>query len=90
MSAAVDLSGINRLAHSLDHGRGSFSDRVREFHRLFPVEVANLRRQVYELQHPWVDLRPVPVGGSTARGVKAGYYMTRLGWVIRLPTAPQR
>jgi hypothetical protein len=73
----VDTSGIERLADDLDHGAGSVSDRARRFCRLYPSEVAKLRRQVRKV-HPQVDLQPVPVNGSGPRGLRAGYFATRL------------
>jgi hypothetical protein len=70
----VDTSGLERLAHEWEHGAGSQSDRTREFCRRFPAEVAKVRRQVYRQ----AGLLAVPVNGSAVKGLKAGYFMSRL------------
>jgi hypothetical protein len=75
VGAAVDTSGLERLAWEFDHGAGSTSHRAREFAKLFPSELAKVRRQVYRQ----VGLLPVPVGGSAAKGLRGGYFMSRLG-----------
>jgi hypothetical protein len=72
--STVDMGGLDRLTNEWEHGTGSMGERTREFCRLFPSELAKVRRQVYR---PF-GLMPVPVNGSTAKGLKAGYFMTRL------------
>lgn len=66
----VNMRGLERLFHELDNGAGSRNDRIREFCRRFPSELAALRRQA--------GVRPVAVNGSTNRGLKMGYFMTPL------------
>jgi len=72
--AHVDTSGIERLCDQWENGPGSAGERTREFCRLFPSELAKVRRQGYRQ----LGLLPVPIGGSSHRGLKQGFYMTRL------------
>ena len=73
----VDTSGIHRLANEFDNGTGGLNDRAREFCRLYPLEVAKQRRAVHQA-YPQVDMHPVSVKGSAPRGLRAGYFQTRL------------
>jgi hypothetical protein len=66
----VDMSGLDRLVREFESGDVSPSDRVRRFAKLFPPELAKVRRQV--------GMQPVIVNGSRARGLKAGFFQMRL------------
>jgi hypothetical protein len=70
----VDTSGLERVCAELENGTDP--DRVREFCKLFPSELAKVRRQVY--RDAGLRLHPVPVNGSQAKGLKLGYFMTPL------------
>jgi hypothetical protein len=74
MSTALDISGMERVAHDLEHGPGSKSERLLRFSERWPSEMAKFRRQAYRQ----IGLLPVPVNGSVMRGLKAGYFATRL------------
>src|ERR1019366_10688277 len=74
----LDTSNLERIAAELDHGSGSRNERVREFCQRFPVELANVRRQVYQSAGQQAGLHPVPINGSIRQGLNQGYYSTPL------------
>jgi hypothetical protein len=63
------MRSFERLIHDFENGAGTQSERLLAFCKRYPSEVAKIRRQV---------LHPVPVNGSTNRGLKMGYFMTPL------------
>jgi hypothetical protein len=81
----VDISAIERLANEFEHGAGSLAERTQRFSQKFPPELAKLRRQVYSQ----INLLPVPLNGSVALGLEAGYFAQPLkGWHFWIsPTA---
>jgi hypothetical protein len=70
----VDTTRLVRLLEDLQDGPGDKLDRQRKFSEQFPGELAKIRRQAYRQ----MNLLPVPINGSTNRGLKAGYFMKRL------------
>jgi hypothetical protein len=69
-----DISGVERIVDQYENGPGDLSERTRQFCKVFPSELAKVRRQIY--RH--AGLLPVPVNGSPMKGLKAGYFATRL------------
>ena len=69
-----DMSGVERIVDEYENGPGSLNERTRQLCKVFPSELAKVRRQVY--RH--VGLLPVPVNGSPTKGLKSGYFSTRL------------
>jgi hypothetical protein len=72
--ATWDISGIERIVAEYENGPGDLNERTRQFCEVFPSELAKVRRQIY--RH--AGLLPVPMNGSPAKGLKSGYFSTRL------------
>ncbi|HWF31181.1 MAG TPA: hypothetical protein VG188_01345 [Solirubrobacteraceae bacterium] len=59
---------------NLENGAGSEHERLRQFNADVQQTLATLRRRYHREMH----LLPVPIGGSTDKGSRAGYYAMRL------------